>query len=214
MFRIIEILGVVAPLAALVLLIVYRRAIPSPSLALGVIGCVLAALNVLIGFVGKRIVWFGSLDGRGLEGVLGWLGTVAGLRLGLLIVAVVLLVIAAFHGRSGPAGVLPWVLGAVVPLLVGSLTPLAVGQVEHELLARGVEWLAVMATLFGEAVQFAALGLGILALAIAITAGRRTGSTQQRDSAVLVRDTAHSVWTMYLHRSWGRGRDESRSTPR
>src|SRR5690625_3756200 len=67
MFRIIEILGVVAPLAALVLLIVYRRAIPSPSLALGVIGCVLAALNVLIGFVGKRIVWFGSLDGRGLE---------------------------------------------------------------------------------------------------------------------------------------------------
>src|SRR5699024_1983008 len=68
--------------------------------------------------------------------------------------------------------------------------------------------------LFGEAVQFAALGLGILALAIAITTGRRTGSTQQRDSAVLVRDTAHSVWTMYRHRSWGRGRDESRSTPR
>lgn len=207
MFRIIEILGVVAPLVALALLIVYRRAVPSRSLVLGVLGCLLAALNVLFGFVGKRLMWFGTFDGGGIEGALGWLGTVAALRLGLLVVAVVLLVIAAFHGRSEPARVLPWVLGAVVPLLVGLLTPLAVGQVEHELLARDVDWLAVMATLVGEAVQFAALGLGILALAVAITTGRRAVSSQQRDAAVLVRDTARSAWTMYRNYT----RDRSRS---
>ncbi|GAA1485372.1 hypothetical protein [Brachybacterium fresconis] len=206
MFRIIEILGVVAPLAALVLLVAYRRAIPSTSLALGVIGCVLAALNVLVGFVGKRVVWFGSLDGGGLEGALGWLGTVAALRLGLLVLAVALLVIAAFHGRSASDRVLPWVLGAAVPLLVGLITPLLVGEVEHELLARDHGGLAVMATLLGEAVQFAALGLGILALSVGVTTGRGAGSSQQRDSAVLVRDTVRSAWTMYRRHTRNRSR--------
>lgn len=208
MFRIIEILGIVAPLAALVLLVVHRRAIPSTSLVLGVIGCVLAALNVLVGFVGKRVVWFGSLDGGGLEGMLGWLGTVAALRLGLLVLAVVLLVIAAFHGRSAPGRVLPWVLGAAVPLLVGLITPLLVGEVEHELLARDHGGLAVMATLLGEAVQFAALGLGILALSVGVTTGRRGASAPERDSAVLVRDMAHSAWSAY--RSFTRGRGQNR----
>lgn len=206
MFRIIEILGVVAPLTALVLLVVYRRAIPSTSLVLGVIGCVLAALNVLVGFVGKRVVWFGSLGGGGLEGALGWLGTVAALRLGLLVLAVVLLVTAAFHGRSAPARALPWVLGAAVPLLVGLLTPLLVGEVEHELLARDHGGLAVMTTLLGEAVQFAALGLGILALAVGVTTGRRGASAPERDAAVLVRDTARSAWTMHHRHTRNRSR--------
>lgn len=214
MVRIIEILGVVAPLAALVLLVVYRRAIPSRSLVLGVIGCVLAALNVLVGFVGKRFVWFGSADGGGVEGMLDWLGTVAALRLGLLVVAVLLLVIAAFHGRSEPARVLPWVLGAVVPLLVGLVTPLVVGEVEHELLARGIDWLAVMVTLLGEAVQFAALGLGVLALAIAVTTGRRSASAPERDSAVLVRDTAQRAWGAYQRYSGDRRQNHGQSQGR
>ena len=197
MFRIIEILGAVAPLAALALLIVYRKPLPSLSLTLGVIGCVLATLNVLVGFLGKRLLPFGAFGGGGLDGVLGWIGTVAALRTGLLVVAILLLVIAAFHGRSETARILPWLLGAGVPLVVGLLLPLPIAEFEHQLIAQGREGLAVMATLIGEAVQFAALGVGILGLAVAITTGRRSSSAQQRDSATLVRDTTRSAWAAY-----------------
>src|SRR5690625_3907665 len=119
MFRIIELLGLLAPVAAGILLIRYRQR-SRTAFGWGITGCVLAALASGIGVVGERAsVVLGLGSGAGVDGMLEQMGTWAWVRFLLLVVGVALLVVAALvHRREGhrPTG---WIVGGVVLAAVG-----------------------------------------------------------------------------------------------
>jgi len=208
MIRILELVGLLAPLAGLALLIVYRRTTPRASLVLALSGCALAMLGVLVGFLGRRALPLGSLHGGGFAGMADLMSQVSLLRLALLGVAAALLAVAALQGRpgrarrSGRATALPWLAAGAVLLGIGLVVTVPVTGLEHELTGRDHEGLALLAGLIGETVEFATLGLGILALTVAVTTGRRsedagTGRRSSRDPAVIVVDTARSAWATF-----------------
>src|SRR5699024_6670521 len=166
MFRIIELVGLLAPVAAGILLIRYRRR-SRTAFGWGITGCVLAALASGIGVVGERAsVVLGLGSGAGVDGMLEQMGTWAWVRFLLLVVGVALLVVAALvHRREGhrPTG---WIVGGVVLAAVGvGVRALAAPDTDRE-------WLTVMVELGMETVEAALLGLGVFLLAVAAMANR------------------------------------------
>src|SRR5690625_5876605 len=99
MFRIIELLGLLAPVAAGILLIRYRQR-SRTAFGWGITGCVLAALASGIGVVGERAsVVLGLGSGAGVDGMLEQMGTWAWVRFLLLVVGVEILVVVALVDR-------------------------------------------------------------------------------------------------------------------
>lgn len=199
MVRILELIGLLAPLVSIALLIVSRRGTPRTSLAFGVSGCGLAMASVLVGFLGARALPLAAAGDGGLDAMADLLSATSLIRLGLLGGAVLLLTLAALRRREDFSPTVPWLVAAAILLLLGLLVKVPVVELEHLLIARDHEGLALVAALVGDSVEFGALGLGVLALAVAVTTGRRgSGSDRQgRDSATLVTDSARSAWTAY-----------------
>ncbi|MGO2361735.1 MAG: hypothetical protein ACTH6N_11490, partial [Brachybacterium tyrofermentans] len=156
----------------------------------------------------RRALPLGSLHGGGFAGMADLMSQVSLLRLALLGVAAALLAVAALQGRSGRARrsgratALLWLAAGAVLLGIGLVVTVPVTGLEHELTGRDHEGLALLAGLIGETVEFATLGLGILALTVAVTTGRRgedagTGRRSSRDPAVVVVDSARSAWATF-----------------
>lgn len=197
MFRIIELLGLLAPVAAGILLIRYRQR-SRTAFGWGITGCVLAALASGIGVVGERAsVVLGLGSGAGVDGMLEQMGTWAWVRFLLLVVGVALLVVAALvHRREGhrPTG---WIVGGVVLAAVGvGVRALAAPDIDRE-------WLTVMVELGMETVEAALLGLGVFLLAVAAMANR-AGPDTHPEPTVLARRAGMAAWHLYTTYRGGR----------
>ena len=180
MFRILELVGLLAPAAGIVLLVIYRRETAGGAGWGVVAGCILALLASGIGIADTRVAAIGSLGGASFaEQLSGW--TVA--RFVLLALAVALLLIAASAGRrrtahnspgdAVPAG--PTANRTVTALMIAGVALSAIGiVVQFVPINLGVdhERLTTIIGLLMEAVEFALMGAGVFALCLAIVTDR------------------------------------------
>lgn len=184
MFRILELVGLLAPVAGIVLLVVYRRG--ATGAGWGVVGCVLALVASGIGIADTRLAAVGSLGGASFgEQLSGW--TVG--RFVVLALAVALLLIGAAAGRrptvrnsprgaAAPAG--PPANRTVTALMIVGVALSAIGiVVQFVPIDLGVDHagLTEVIGLLMETVEFALIGAGVFALCLAIVTDRpRSGS--------------------------------------
>ncbi|AHH21519.1 hypothetical protein NONO_c67520 [Nocardia nova SH22a] len=89
MFRIIELLGLCAPLAGAAIAVYYRRRLGG-SFGVAMIAAVVAAVASIVGVVTGKVMWFGS---GGAEGITHRMELGAGVRNLLLVVAWALLLL-------------------------------------------------------------------------------------------------------------------------
>ncbi|MGN7978588.1 hypothetical protein ACTJJ4_13510 [Microbacterium sp. 22195] len=166
MSKIIGLVGMLAPLAALAVLIVHRRRAPLPA-AIGMAGAALASLGTVAEFLSERAAWLGS---DGMEGVLERLEGWGLLRFGLVAGGLVLLLVAVCVGPGRAVPRFPLALGGATAAALGiamRLMPLDLGDLEG-----ATRFFAVMAL---DTLQFGLLGAGILLVAIAVVSGRDAG---------------------------------------
>ena len=190
MLRIIELLGLLAPIVAGALLLRYRRR-SRAAFAWGITGCVLAAVASGVGLVGTRASLATTLgSGGGMNGVLDQMGAWAWLRFLFLVAAVAVLVIAALVDRPDGHRPTGWILGGVV------LAVLAVAVRAVEVPATDREWLGIMIELLMEAVEAALLGLGVLLLAVAAVANRASADSRPEPTE-LARRAGMTAWRLY-----------------
>ncbi|WP_147918255.1 hypothetical protein [Ruania zhangjianzhongii] len=190
MLRIIELLGLLAPVAAGVLLVRYRRR-SRAAFGWGIAGCVVAALASGIGVIGERASLATALgSGGGMAGVLEQMGSWAWLRFLFLVVAVALLVVAALVDRPDRSRPMGWILGGLVFGVLGVVTRAVDIPIE------GHEGLTVVVELLMEAVEAALLGLGVLLLAVAAVAHRAPADSQPEPTE-LARRAGMAAWRLY-----------------
>lgn len=192
MFRIVELIGLLAPLAGIVLLVLYRRRAVSGA-AWGIAGCSLALLASAIGLSGEGLAALGILGGGDFSQQLhAW----SLMRFAVLVFALVLLVVGSLSGRGGRAwsrngGVIALVgcglglalLGALVQLLPVDLGP------QHE-------GLTTLLEIVMETIQFALMGVGVLFLCLAVVSGRPRTDDRGEPSELVGRSVAHA-WRLY-----------------
>ncbi|MGX1933912.1 hypothetical protein [Microbacterium resistens] len=165
MTKLIELIGLLAPFAAMALLFLHRRRAPGPA-GIGMIGAAIAAVGSVADVIGSRTVWFGGDSGEMLE-QLEWWGM---LRLGLVGAGVAILLTAALVGRGRAVPRIPLAVGGLVAAGLGVLVPFAPVGVED---LHG--FLRFVVTMGLETLQFGLLGAGILLLALAVVSGRDEG---------------------------------------
>lgn len=173
MSRVIELVGMLAPFVALVLLFMHRRRAAFPA-TLGMVGAVVAGLGTVGGFLGSKTIWLsaGAAEGA-VEQLEGW-GLI---RFCLVAGGLLLLFVAALvgHGRTVPR--IPLAIGGMIAAAIGGamrFVPFDLGDTEG--------FVRVMATMAIEAVQFGLLGLGILLVGIAVVSGRDDGPEPLNDT--------------------------------
>lgn len=189
MFRILEVVGMLAPVAGIVVMCVYRRR-AATGVAWGVVGAVAALVASAVGFLGPRL----SLLGGGMDSgdaLLGNMRSWALLRVGLLLLSVVLLVVGAFSGRGGDRTPVVW-LAAGIPLVIVGFALTFV----HVRFGGDHEGLSEIVGLLVETAQFALLGLGVLLLCLAVVSGR-SAEDGRREPAQMVIGAAMQAKQFY-----------------
>ncbi len=89
MFRIVELLGLCAPLVGAAIAVYYRRRLGG-AFGTAIIAAIIAAIASIVGVVTGRVMWFGS---GGAEGITHRMELGAGVRNLLLVVAWALLLV-------------------------------------------------------------------------------------------------------------------------
>ncbi len=184
MFKVIGLVGTLAPVVVLVFLFVHRRRAPLPA-GLGMIGAALAGVGSLAEFVSSRTVWFGD---DGAEDMVQRIEAWDLLRFGVVVGGLVLLVVAAL---IGPGRTVPR-----IPLAVGGMIVAALGcamRFVHPDLADADGTVRVLATMAIGTVQYGLLGLGILLVGIAVVSGRDAGPEPLGQAATIARRVARTV---------------------
>lgn len=190
MLRIIELLGLLAPIGAVVLLVHYRRR-SRAAFGWGIAGCLLAALASGIGVIGHQAsVATGLSSGAGVDGVLDQMGTWAWARFLILVLATGLLVVAALVDRPHRNRPMGWILGGLALGVLGVLTRVL------DLPIEGHEGLTVVVEILLEAVEAALLGLAVLALAVAAVANR-SGTDSRPEPTDVARRAGMAAWRLY-----------------
>lgn len=188
MLKLMEIVGMLAPVAGIVVLFWYRRRAPR-AVVLGILGALFAVAASAVEFIGGRAAYFG---GGGLEDIYERVEQWSLLRLALLLAGVVLLTIAALVGaaegrRTRGALVAVGVTAAAIGTALGAVTVDI--HAEHEF----VNFLIPMVV---EAAQFALLGAGVFVLSIAVVS-RRPSDDGRKDPLTQARRAATTLWDSY-----------------
>jgi len=201
MLRIIELLGLLAPVAAVVLLVLYRTRSRSAFL-LGLAGSLVAALATAVGLVSERASLVAAMSsGGGMSEMLEQLDRWAWARFGLLVLGAALLVAAALVDRAEQRAPLGWIAGGLL------LAVLGVAARGLDVPVPGHDGLEMVLGFVIEAVEAALLGVGILLLAVAAVAHRpgRAGASDRRPEPTdLARRAGVAAWRLYRgHRGSG-----------
>lgn len=188
MLKLMEIIGMLAPVAGIVVLFWYRRRAPRAVL-LGILGALFAAAGSVVAFIGGRVAYFG---GGGLAGIFERVEHWALVRLVLLLAGVTLLSIVAFIGphegrRTRGALVAVGVAAAAIGTALGAVTVDI--HAEHEF----VNFLIPMLV---ETAQFALLGAGVFILSVAVVSRRPSGDGR-KDPLSQARQVATTLWGAY-----------------
>lgn len=200
MLRIIELVGLIAPLAALAVIIVYRHGVPKRATWLAVIGCLFTGASVAVSFIGEHTIILGAMHGGDIEGIRELAGLITLIRFVVLLLGVLGLAVAAVSNRRDSRSPIGWLTGGIGLVLVGVIVGVVISAVENATGHSGDEGIAVVVTILGEAVEFAALGLGTLALSIAVVTRRSGADENRRDPAELAMGAARTAWTAYRSR--------------
>jgi len=187
--RLLELLGLLGPVAALGLLVMWWRRIPARPRALAVVGLMLALAASALAVVGGRLIWLGGSDGveERLEAVTAW-------RWAALACAVLLLSVANLVGREPASRSWGWLAGGWSLVIAGAVVAGLGGLLTDALSEDPESGLATVAQITSDTVQFAALGLGVVALAVGVAA-RRGGDAP--DAGAQVVDLAGRAWRAY-----------------
>lgn len=199
MFRVLEVLGLLAPLGGAVLLYLYRKR-SRPAFAWGTIACIMGIAASGIGLFGARVsITSAFMASEGIEGALERLDMWALVRFGLLMAAGVLLVVAALADRQRDKPV-SWIVTGLI-LMGGGVgmhfVSLDMGG-EHERLT-------LIVGMFIEMAQAGLLGAGFLAFCIAVIA-HRPGTDGRRDPTELAARVGTTAWRIYADSRRGSGR--------
>lgn len=166
MLRLLDLVGLLAPLLGAVLLVRYRRR-SRAAFALGAVACAAGLAASAIGLLNVRLsVAAAVAAGEGLDAVLERMDGWAVARFALLVVAGGLLVVASIVDRRGrrPVG---WIASGALLLLAGiALHAVAVD------LGPDRPRLTTIASMLLEVAQTGLLGLGLLVLCVAAVANR------------------------------------------
>lgn len=191
MFRVLEIVGLLAPIGGAILLLLYRRRSQS-AFGWGITACVLGIAASAIGFFGTRISILSAFKGdEGVEGVIERLGAWTLIRFCLLLVAGVLLVVASLVDRRSVVKPVGWILGGL--LLLGTGAAIHFIAVD---LGNDHERLTVIVGMLIEIAQVTLLGVGFLVLCIAAIANRE-GSDGRQDPTQLAARVGTTAWRIY-----------------
>ncbi|GAA4283583.1 hypothetical protein GCM10022261_11140 [Brevibacterium daeguense] len=190
MLRLLELIGLVAPVVGGVLLFRYRGR-SGAAFGWGMAACVLGLLSSGIGLSGQRLsIVAAFLAGDGTAGVLELMDGWALLRFALLFTAGLLLVVAALVDRRGAAP-LWWLIPGALLVVAG------VGlHFVHVDLGADHERLTAIATVLLEILENGTLGLGFLVLCCAAVA-HREGNDALPEPAVLARSAGATIWQVY-----------------
>lgn len=199
MFRVLEVVGLLAPLGGGVLLYLYRKR-SRRAFTWGTVACVLGIAASGIGFFGTRIsITSAFMGSEGIEGVLARLDMWALIRFGLLVAAGVLLVVAALADRQRDRPV-SWIVTGFILMGGGAgmhFVSLDMGS-EHERLSAIVGMVIEIA-------QAGLLGAGFLVLCIAAIA-HRPGTDGHREPTELAARLGTGAWRIYSESRRGSGR--------
>lgn len=190
MFRVLEIVGLLAPIGGTILLLLYRKRSPS-AFAWGITACVLGIIASGIGFFGTRISIVSAFKGNeGVEGVIERLDSWTLIRFCLLLVASVLLVVAALVDRRSAKPV-AWLFAGFFLMSAGSGMHFISADLggEHERLT-------VIVGMLIEIAQVGLLGVGFLVLCIAAIA-HREGNDGRQDPTQLATRVGTTAWRVY-----------------
>lgn len=190
MFRVLEIVGLLAPIGGTILLLLYRKRSPS-AFAWGITACVLGIIASGIGFFGTRISIVSAFKGNeGVEGVIERLDSWTLIRFCLLLVASVLLVVAALVDRRSAKPV-AWLFAGLFLMSAGVGMHFISADLggEHERLT-------VIVGMLIEIAQVGLLGVGFLVLCIAAIAYRE-GSDGRQDPTQIAARVGKSAWRIY-----------------
>jgi hypothetical protein len=183
MSKLIELVGMLAPFAALVLLFLHRRRAPGPAW-LGMVGATLAGCGSIAELIGSRVSWLGISDmEEGLERLEG----ASLVRFGLVAVGILLLLVAALVGGGRTVPRIPLAIGGIAAAVLGGAMRFVHLDVGDDGFARFVATTAV------DLVQFGLLGLGVLLLGIAVVSGRDDGPEPLDDAVRWARVIARRV---------------------
>lgn len=217
MIRIIELVGLLAPIGALVVLLRYRTRSPT-AFRWGVAGCAAGIAATVLGVLGMR--WSlrqTVINGGGAEDLLAQLSVWSLARFALLLLAAALLIVAALvdrggsgreasgrgasgrggSGRDGAADAGParrpkgWIAGGVILMALSLLLkaiPVELGA-DHE-------GLTMIVDLLKEVLEVGFLGAGILLLSVAAVA-HRSGDDQRSEPTELARRAGVAAWRLY-----------------
>lgn len=200
MLRVLEVVGLLAPLVGVVALVMYRRRL-GVALGWGIAGCLCALAGSAVSLIGPRVALLSAVTGDGgmadlLERLGGWVLA----RFALLLASVVLLLIASVSGSRRRGLPVEWLLPGL--LLVGLGVAM---HFVHPDVSPEHQRLGVIIDLLLEAVQFGLLGLGILGLCGAVVARRTADGDTLREPGELLRAGASGAMRLYA-RSRGGGR--------
>ncbi|KXO91303.1 hypothetical protein [Tsukamurella pseudospumae] len=179
MFRILEVVGMLAPVAGIVIMVIYRRR-ATAGVVWGVAGAIVALIASVVGFLGPRLSLLGGGTDSG-DALLDNLHSWALLRVALLLVSVILLVIGAFSGRDGTRTPVGWLAGGIPLVLVGFALTFV-----HVDFGADSEGASEIVGLLVETAQFALLGLGVLLLCLAVVSGRSTSDGRREPAQMVV----------------------------
>lgn len=184
MSRIIELLGLLAPLIVLSILLLNRQRAPFP-VAVGVVGATVVATGTLTELVAHRAAWFG---GGGMEGAIDRLEGWGLVRFCLVAIGALLLTAAAFIGGGRTAPRVPLAIGGIASAVLGN----AMRFVHLDLDGAG-RITRVLTAIALDIVQFGLLGAGLILLGIAVVSGRDDGPEPLDQSITFVRRGLHTL---------------------
>jgi len=189
--RIVELLGLLAPVAGGILLFLYRRR-SMLAFTWGVVACVLGLIASGMGLIGVRFSIVSAYrSDSGVDGVLEMLDVWILLRFGLLFVAGLVLVIAAIVDRESKPPI-SWITVGLAVMVSG----LGAHFIEPDLGA-GHERLGRILAVFIEIIQHGLLGVGFLILCVAAMANR-PDDDDRIEPTELFRNVGGAAWRSYL----------------
>ncbi|TCP52016.1 hypothetical protein EV191_106180 [Tamaricihabitans halophyticus] len=192
MFRVLEIIGVLAPIVGIVVLLIYRRRAMT-GVVWGIAGALMAAIASLVGFAGPRLSLFSGGTSSG-EQLLRNMESWAMIRLGLLVISVGLLVVGALSGRRGEPAPTGWLALGIPLAIVGSALAFV-----HFDFGPDSEGATEIVGILVEIAEFALLGLGVLVLCVAVVSGRgqQDGRTEPGTALVNTAMRAKRLYDQY-----------------